>query len=362
MSEESLEIYHLPIPAHYLGDIQKMLRLNEVFCSPSEDADFYDVLTHRREAAHHGTKIHTLVDRNVLSDVLSLARPAAQGVIVPCDERGRFGAALMVFLQCSNIVIEPSVALYENPATAQDDLALFRRADNVATEAYLKLALGLIDCLPPNELPPLNKPLPNADFNMRLKGRQKFRIAMSKIAELDLGNLSPLEKMESFLRWSHQEFCFLPAPMLLAALHFTPHRQLTILRTLKSPDRKKVLASIQNAVWDVHIIFEWTRRVKEQRQAKTFWLLCSRDAALKRIARIFYADDDLGAAEESLRRTLIQYWGKKDGTKIHDLMLDVQRRATEPTRSVNQSKPPGYLSAMEQKLEGAIINWKPVQH
>jgi hypothetical protein len=362
MPEEFLETYNVPIPVHYLDAIQTMLRQQHVFCACNDDADYYDILTYRREQAHHHTKIYTLFDRNVLADVLALARPAAQGLSESCGERGRIGAAIMVFLQCSNVIIEPSVALYENPATADDDFKLLRRADNVATEVYLQIALSLIDYMPPDSLPPLNETLPVVDFTMRLRGRQKFRIALMKIAELDVSPVSPEKKMELYLRWCHEEFCFLASPTLLAVLHFTPHRQLTILRNLKSPDRQRVLDSIQNAVWDIHVVFEWSRRVKTQNQDKTFWLLCSRDAALKRIARILHADGDPAAVEATLADILKSHWGEKQGAKIHQMKRDFAHKADDPVRSANQNMPPVYLDEMERKLEKALLNWKPGKH
>jgi len=201
--------------------------------------------------------------------------------------------------------------------------------------------------------------VPVVDFDRRLKGRQKFRISLMKIAELDVSPIAPLKKMEQFFQWCHEEFCFLAAPTLLAALHFTPQRKLTILRNLRSPDRKKALESIQNAMWDIQLIFEWTRRVRKQKEEKTFWLLCSRDRALKRIARIYYADDNPEALNSAMATTLAEHWGVKDGAKIHKMMHQFSESKEAPVRAVNQNKPANYLAGIEQSLENKLLNWKP---
>jgi hypothetical protein len=359
MSEISLETYDLPIAATTLQAIQRILCEHEVFCASANDIDCYDVLTFRREQTHHQTKIFALLDRNVLIDVLSIVRPASEGVERECNERGKIGAAIMAFLQCSNILIEPCIALYENPSVATDELKLFRQADNVETAIYSQLALGIIDKLPANLLPRLNKPLPSVDFYQLLKGRQKFRIAILKIAELDLSNLPPIQKIESFLRWSHEEFCFLAAPTLLAALHFTPHKKSTILHNLRAIDRNKALQSIQNAVWDIQIIYEWSRRVKKHQEEKSFWLLCSRDAALKQIAQAFYSSHNSSAKEVALRNFLIQSWGSKDGEKIGGWMHSFKQKENNLSRQVNRDIAPNFLNEMEQKLIETFISWRP---
>jgi hypothetical protein len=142
-------------------------------------------------------------------------------------------------------------------------------------------------------------------------------------------------------------------------MQFTPHRTSTILRNLRALDRNRALQSIQNAVWDIQIIVEWSKRVKKQEEEESFWLLCSRDFALKRIASVLYADDNPRAKEENLYQFLVGNWGAVDGAKIFQLM-DIQKKSDDPIRRVNQGKSASYLQEMEQKLEGVFLGWKPI--
>src|SRR5438876_876157 len=120
-----LEQYELPIPASDLAAIQAILCEHEILCALEPDSDLYECLTWRRQTAHHGTQVFALFDRNILNDVFSVARPASLGVREKCGGRSRIGAALMAFLQCSNIMIEPCMALFENPDRAAEELRLF---------------------------------------------------------------------------------------------------------------------------------------------------------------------------------------------------------------------------------------------
>jgi hypothetical protein len=79
---------------------------------------------------------------------------AALGLSEACGERGCIGAALMAFLQCSNITIEPNIALYENAFGANEELSLFRRADEVDPNIYTDIALGRKNSMPPDSLLP----------------------------------------------------------------------------------------------------------------------------------------------------------------------------------------------------------------
>lgn len=291
MSEDTYEFecYKLPIPIRSLRDIEQQLRTHEVFCTSDDHFDCYSVEPYLRAQAHHKTKIFALLDRNALIDVLSLTQPVKEGLIKKCAERCRIGAAMMAFFQCSHILVDPCMALYENPVMAADELKLFRQADNLSTDLYAKIALGVIDYLPPDSLPALRAPPPVVNYNKPITGSKLFRIALLKIAELDVSNLSPMEKMEFFIQWSYEKLCFLSAPSLLAAIHFTPHRKSSPLKNIRIKDRKMALKNIQNAVWDIHVIHEWGRRVTRHQDENHVWLLCSRDAALKRIARTLLA-------------------------------------------------------------------------
>jgi hypothetical protein len=149
MEEVYVEQYEIPLPASDLAAIETTIREHDVFCSIVPQVDHADCLTWRRQTAHYGTQLCALFDRNILSGVLSVIRPAYCGSTEQCGARGRFGAALIAFLQVSNVVIEPSTALYERAETAPDELRLFLRADKIDPIIYTDIALGRRSFLTP---------------------------------------------------------------------------------------------------------------------------------------------------------------------------------------------------------------------
>jgi hypothetical protein len=106
---------------------------------------------------------------------LELAHPAASQRSESCGERGRIGAAIMAFLQCSNITIEPNIALYENASCAQEELRLFRRADEVDTCIYTDIALGRRRSIPKIALVGPLRPVPKINFDQPITGRRMCR-------------------------------------------------------------------------------------------------------------------------------------------------------------------------------------------
>jgi hypothetical protein len=338
-----------------------MLRKHDPFCAFLPDIDCYDVLTFRRQKTHHKTETFALFDRNILGDVLSLVAPAAGGQEIGCSERGRIGAAVMCFLQSCNATIEPSISLYENPARALEELSLFRRADNVKASIYAQVALGALGALPCRDLPPPPTNLPKADFFRPITYRKKLRIAALKIADLDLSGGSPVEKMEAYLQWTFSNYISIPPAILLAATHFTPRRTRPLLRNLRAADRNKALEGINNAVWDLQVLLHWMKSTKQQAEQKRLWILCSRDLALKRIARALHCDDSELAAQVQRKAFYEDHWGAKEGIRLADISTSLENDLSNPVRRVNGSLPANYLEDLEHDLEAKVLAWNPAE-
>jgi hypothetical protein len=106
----SVEVYRLPLSVEDHKEITRMLRERRVFAPtfvPQHDADIYDPLVYRREALQHDTTTILLADRNVVTRWLALF---SGSISSPQD---RLVAAIMVFAQSANVLVEPNLALYE---------------------------------------------------------------------------------------------------------------------------------------------------------------------------------------------------------------------------------------------------------
>jgi hypothetical protein len=346
---ECYEHYEFPISIPDLALIEAIVANLDPFCAVGCEAgaDVNKTLTWRRQTAFYGTEICALFDRNVLLDVLEIVRGSTNSNPQPLSERARFGAALMVFLQCSNIVIEPSLALYEHPSTAKQELVLFRQADNVKSEFFNAIALSRANCLPPGNLPPARTAM-DVDFSIRPKGYQNVLIGLLKIATLDLSSLKPSAKMRAFLEWSHSEFLSMTALILLAGMHFTPWKKASVIKGVRSRARDKALVSIHNAARDVMMLVEWNRRMKIK-EANRYWLFCSRDHGLKELARTVHANPDVSRSD-ALTHFWRRYWPTKDADEIARIAEAHYADRSNPERPVNQ----GFVTSQVDKLHATL--------
>lgn len=349
----------MPISAEVIWQIEKIIRQEKVFTFFDQREDPYQVLLYRRQHAFHKTKTIAFFDQNVLNDVIE---PIKLGLIDDgkrCSERGRFGAALMAFLQSANILIEPSFAIHEKGEHAHKDLQLFRCADNIDTVLYAKLALGMIDRLPMEALSKL-PPLEDHDFSKMITGRSVLKIAMLKIASLELGSLKPKEKMAEFIRWSFETFCIARVPTVLACSFFSPGRKHPMILGLRSPDRQRALQGIENALWDVQLIDNWSKRIKEQKTKNMLLLLCSRDRAVQNTAKILcHAEATPDELNRILSEYFVEHWGDKDGKALVSLLLEKQLNVDDPSRLLNKDRSSKRLMEMDKELEVDILSWNP---
>ena len=124
-------IFDLALPSGDLDRIRAMLLdaglLVPGFAIGSEA--LYDPVTYLADEAMHGSTTAALLDRNIVSRILAL--DSASGM----TKHHHLSAAVLVFLQCAGILVEPNIALYEYAHThgaesALADLAKFRRLDN----------------------------------------------------------------------------------------------------------------------------------------------------------------------------------------------------------------------------------------
>src|SRR4051812_21750501 len=97
-------VLNIGIPAHDLRNIEAMLRIEDPFCSSVSIPGLYSVELYQSERVQHGTATRLLIDRNVFSRVVALTN----GVVASAEHR--LTAAIMAFVQCGGIELEPNLA------------------------------------------------------------------------------------------------------------------------------------------------------------------------------------------------------------------------------------------------------------
>jgi hypothetical protein len=357
----------LPFSGTTLQKIQDVLRKEDLFVLFDPTAKVYDLGFYVTQKTLHNTGTVALIDRNILKDVLPIVENALAGEKAICPERCRIGAAVMAFLQAGDILIEPSIALYEQRPNAERELGLFRCADNIEPALYAALADGSIDSIPRSSLPALDPEAEKLrDGSQGLLSNQAMRIAMLKLTEIDLSDCSPLEKMGTYLDWLYWTFCMAMLPMFVACRQFAPgHLQRGVkplLRGHRGEDREKALRSVENALWDIQLIKEWTRKVRKQKEENRLWVLCSRDAALREIARAVHNVEtpETKTKRDPLEEYFVRYWGEKDGVAfVRTLRVREGVEKENPGRRCNQLGFVETWDGLAQKSRERIRAWHP---
>lgn len=351
--------YGLPVSERDIQRIANVLRKNDVFCPGPTAGDIYNWRVCRKAHAD-GVTVVALLDRNVLNDVVALARTATSPVANRLSDRGRFGAAVMAYLLCCNILVDPGLAVHEWPTDGLKKLTLFRRADEADAVLYVNIALGRANRFAPSDLPPPKVGLSSETLSGNVSGRKEHRLAVLKIAELELTPLSHYQKIEKFFEWTFNNYVFLPTAMNLAIQQFGPRRSKPILRRVASADRQRALAAVDNAAWDLTVAMHWAERATKQLSEKKFWVLCSRDEALKALARNLHFSQDAGQTKEgALQKSFMDWWGTGDGNALSKRLLALMEDSHNPIRWCHQPQFENRISDMTRDLEARFLAWKP---
>ena len=354
-----------PIPIPDLIQIQRLLQREDPFLVVfnTEEIGKYDCRLYLSQKDLHGIKTFAMFDRNVFSYVISLAK----GDDVTRLEAGVFGprriaAAVMAFLQCSNVTVERGIPLYEGADTigtkvASDERQLFRLVDNMHPQVFADIALGRRDTITKEELDRVK--LGNSDcrdFSNPPGQWHRNHVLALKIALLEMEQIPAERKMESFLHWMHDEFFFGAAATMFAGVYLSPKRTGDMMKKLRSRDRNKALLGVRNAAWDLMLISHWGKEVCEQNQTNTIWLLCSRDVALKKIAKASLTHEfDEARVESILRDFLTEFWGTRKAKRFVELSRQLHATRFDPSRKAKQNRPMSYWKNLEAQLERQLL-------
>lgn len=290
-----------------------------------------------------------LPDRNV---VTRMARIAREGHIGRDDPPSRLALDLMAFAQAMDVDIEPGLAFHELAQVMGNDVALeelrwFRAADQGRATAWIDLAVGRTDQLPPLQPGSLEE-LPLAAPPHRWRCNYAVILKATSL-ELD-GGLSPARRFEILLDWMVTEFIFAGPATIFCTMFFSERAARGgLVKSLRSPDGKKVLDGIRNAAWDVTYLSELTRRAKPQSYEKARCIFASGDRALAELAPLLLIDEEDEAGYRREMASRVEKWWGRDAVRLAGMLIDailaVQGRPA-PT-----SPPPGVEDYVGFKIE-----------
>lgn len=362
---QALESYYFPITPQDTDQIADLVKSREVFAPsfvPTNDEDIYHPITYRRQKLHHETPTILLADRNVFTRWLALlngARASAQH---------RVSAAILAFAQCSNMLVEPNLALYEAAMTAgsttgNEELSRFRIVDNLHPQYWTDVATGRLEnlALSADELPTVPE-APLIDFEMPLRRWLRNYVTLLRLAELDLQGLDRVDQITELTRWMYAEFIVGGPALVFAIYYLTPNSaRRGLLKNLRSTNREKALDGIKNAAWDLTLLSDWILRIEKQKSENRLTMLCSLDRNLIRLANMLAPHtidtNSSNLFRKTLLRELLAPWGQRTSEQMSELIEGFLSSKDNPTRQIFRPHEVN-LDNMIASGETLIRNWE----
>ena len=344
-------------PDFPLDDVEKIaVFLRQAVCLVPgyipPDAGLLDVLAIDYTQNVQGFELFALPDRNLVSRMAKVAREGSSGRM---DHPTRIAASLMAYCQCLNIHIEPSIAFHELASRVGNDDALaelgwFRAADQANPLAWVDLALGR------STQPVATNPEPVACYDLQLPLRRWRRnyIAALKIAELELSNRSPPERMIALLDWMMNDFLLAGPAAILAAVYFSPRAQRGgMFKRLRSLDQTKALEGVRNEAWDITHLSDFVRKAQDGEGERRRYVFATADKRLAKIAPLLLSCDPA----PELERTLAPWWSQADASSIARKLADcLKTMQTRPPPAFEADTVSAWIERGERSIQSLSAN------
>lgn len=299
-----------------------------------------------------------LPDRNV---VTRMARIARDGTIGRDDPPSRLALDAMAFCQAANIDIEPLLAFQElaesmGDEVANEELRWFRVADEGRATAWIDLASGHSDRLPPLDAGPVE--------GVRLaKPPHRWRCnhaVMLKAASLELDpTLTPVSRFEALVDWMRTDFILAGPAAVLSMMFLSPGAERGgLVKGLRSPVRERALAGVRNAAWDATYLSELTRRARPESYENARCIFASADRTLAGLAPLLLIDAEDPVAHRNALSAHIGGWWGRDAERVAGALLDATAAVQDRPAP---SGPPGVTDYVGLKIaEGEALVSRPI--
>lgn len=328
-----------PIPVDDLRSIQQMLATENAICSAFKSARFdaYNCFGFLEQKLRYGVETCFIIDRNIFTRIISLTR----GEAVPRKTKEakyayRLAAGALAFFQCCDALVEPCLPLLEqsshdnNKTSADEELRLFRIADNVAPQNFADIALGKSDHLDLSSVKQIDPDEPDELSEKPMWWTLNYALAL-KLALLELEQIDQRTKLERFLQWLHEDYIWSASAVMFAIVYLSPLRKRGMLKRLRSPDRRVALDGVRNAVWDMTLLTMWSGNCHAARGSKKVWFLCSRDQAVGSVAGWLVSTE---SNDERLKQIYMNCWGEKNGLALVKYYFDLSGKLQDSTRRI----------------------------
>lgn len=286
-----MEQVYYQFPA-YAGEIIGRLRTMDWFIHSfdiDDGDDIYNPAAYLYNAEYFGRSYTVYLDLNIYQYAVNAFKKDK------IKELHRNAIALMVFGKFTNILFDPTLAIYEKVNYSSkctdeitSDLELFRKLDNAEMDNMAMFALGVRDdiVLPDSRFVEHDKLKVELTRYRRLRKWDSLYLYALKITNLYQDHtLSQEGKLLAFIDWCHKEFGYslVALSFLMALVGKQPTPKLMKFSASANLIEKK--KSLWNMTWDLFLLdkfFEyWVKKPTNNE-----FIYASNDGPLKRVLEI----------------------------------------------------------------------------
>lgn len=313
--------------------------------------DIYNPAAYLKAAEFDGVAYTVRLDLNIYQYVLSAFRKNGK------SDLHRDAIAFMVFSRFSNIVVDPTLAVYEKlnylqqcPDEVIDDLNLFRRIDNSDMDGLAEFALGYSDAIELPDLAPVDVEALKLELtkHKRLKKWDTFYLFVLKTTELHHFDPSPNEeKVSKFLEWCHKDFIYSLVAICFAIRLMGCRSQEKLMKYKPTLTLRQKKGALVNMTWDLFLVdkfFEdWVRKEKNRE-----FIYASNDRPLREVLEMAISIQlNAGGSHlvDDLPPDLIK--------KINE--IDIMARRAKGRRAVDATDFKGYRDRLINEAELLVL-------
>jgi hypothetical protein len=252
-----------------------------------------------------------LPDRNLISRMAAIAEGRAR---YPLHKTNQLAADLMAYCQCMNLNFDPAIAFHElahkeGNDEANRELSWFRASNDAQALAWVNISRGRAETL--GLLHPAL--LTSHDLAAPLARWERNYIVALKIAELELSDRKPIERVLALLDWMLADFFLAGPAAIFASMYFSPNAaKKRLMKFLRSADREKAIDGVRNAAWDMTYLSEFARRIEKEADGPGRFIFATGDRGLAEIAKLISIDAEPGDLVEELARQMSVWWSERE--------------------------------------------------
>lgn len=284
-----------------------------------------------QELINYNKKIIVLLDRNLLSGLLKLARDG----FLKDDTEMRKIALLMTWIIMNDFSASAGLALLEYGTKINDsvepkkELQEFNNIfDYYHSMIWLRLAEGEINSIPICSLPVdpyINEIIYNTEDHHFLMHIAEMLHLVYLQKQRDL---SPIEKMIEFLKWNYKNLLISESTIAYVAMLFTNQPGIKAPKNSGSNDINKIIIGCKNQAWDLNYLSNWSCFHYTEETIDEIFMFATNDVLLKTIFINTYGEGGVGGLIETV-------FSRSDSKKIVELIKENQGARVKPDFGVD---------------------------